>query len=56
MLELKSWDTPCFRTRITARYPGPVETGPDFVPGLPHAFLIQLRQALISYQDYRTLS
>ena len=27
----------------------------DFVPGLPHVMLIELRQALISYQDYRML-
>ena len=25
---------------------------PYFVPGLPHGMLIELRQALISYQDY----
>ena len=28
---------------------------PYFVPGLPHAMLIELRQALISYQDYHML-
>ena len=29
-------------------YPSP---SPHFVPGLPHVILIELRQALISYQD-----
>ena len=34
--------------------PDQSEAGPDFVPGLPHVFiLIELRRALISYQDYR---
>ena len=28
---------------------------PYFVPGLPHVMLIELGQALISYQDYRML-
>ena len=27
-----------------------------FVPGLPHVILIELRQALISYQDYHVLA
>ena len=64
-----------FRTRITACYYYRVETGPYFVPGLPHAtrmliemrlalyfvpglphaILIELRLALISYQDYDML-
>ena len=30
------------------------ETGPDFVPGLPHVILLEMRQALISYQDGHT--
>ena len=28
---------------------------PDFVPGLPHVILIELRWALVSYQDYHIL-
>ena len=44
------------RTRITAAcYPHQVETGPYFVPGLTHVVRIELRQALVSYQDYHTL-
>ena len=36
--------------------PDQSEAGPDFVPGLPHVFiLIELRRALISYQDYRMI-
>ena len=31
-------------------------SSPYFVPGLPHVILIELRQALRSYQDYHTLS
>ena len=27
----------------------------DFVPGLPHAVLIEMREALISYQDHHML-
>ena len=30
-------------------------SSPRFVPGLPHVILIELRQALISYQDYHVL-
>ena len=42
-----------FRTRITIIcYAFRVETGPYFVPGLSHGMLIELRQALVSYQDY----
>ena len=36
-------------TRITTCYSDRVETGPDFVPGLPHGISTELRQALISY-------
>ena len=31
--------------------PGVCSASPFFVPGLPHVMLIELRQALISYQD-----
>ena len=31
-------------------------SSPYFVPGLPHVILIELRQALRSYQDYHVLS
>ena len=36
-------------------YPDRAATGPHFVPGLPHVTLIELRLALISYQDYHIL-
>ena len=32
-----------------------VEAGPYFVPGSPHVMLIELRQALNSYQDHHML-
>ena len=44
-----------FRTRINACYAYRAATGPHFVPGLPQVTLIELRQALISYQDYHIL-
>ena len=37
-----------FRTRITACYSDRVETGPDFVPGLPHAVAHSLQ---VQYRD-----
>ena len=35
--------------------PEPAATGPHFVPRSPHVTLIQLRLALISYQDHHML-
>ena len=52
---LTSTPSSSFRTRITTCYSDRVETGPDFVPGLPHVILIELGQALLSYQDYHML-
>ena len=36
-------------------HPDRVATGPHVVPGLPHVTLLELRLALISYQDYHML-
>ena len=40
---------------MTTCYAYRVEAGPYFVSGLPQAMLIELRQALIAYQDYHML-
>ena len=42
---------------VVAR-PAPFAFSPDFVPGSPHVIdiRIELRQALLSYQDYHMLS
>ena len=41
------------RRRVSVVHPSPPRA-PYFVPGIPH-ILIELRQALVSYQDYHLL-
>ena len=46
---------PALLETFYAARPANPSPSPYFVPGLPHVILIELRQALISYEDDRML-